>query len=170
MPMMIQEMMWTRPPQQAMAKNTFSSEFRNIDVDQYNEDNYKDDDGEPQSPPIGVDEATIVSLMNAGNHADALKLLLANAPVASKGKNEQAKDMALNLVLKVLLSVNKSQMDQIISSLDKTQLDVLMKYIYRGFERPSEGSSAILLIWHEKVYNAGGVGCIVRVLTDRKRV
>lgn len=153
-----------------MAKNTFSSEFRNIDVDQYNEDNYKDDDGEPQSPPIGVDEATIISFMNSGNHADALKLLLANAPVASKGKNEQAKDMALNLVLKVLLSVNKAQMDQIITSLDKTQLDVLMKYIYRGFERPSEGSSAILLIWHEKVYNAGGVGCIVRVLTDRKRV
>lgn len=70
----------------------------------------------------------------------------------------------------VLLSVSKSQMDQIIASLDKTQLDVLMKYIYRGFERPSEGSSAILLIWHEKVYNVGGVGCIVRVLTDRKRV
>ncbi|XP_063862765.1 actin-related protein 2/3 complex subunit 5-C-like isoform X2 [Scylla paramamosain] len=153
-----------------MAKNTLSSEFRNIDVDQYNEDNYKDDDGEPQSPPIGVEEATVVSSINSGNHADALKLLLTNAPVASKGKNEQAKDMALNLVLKVLLSVSKSQMDQIIASLDKTQLDVLMKYIYRGFERPSEGSSAILLIWHEKVYNVGGVGCIVRVLTDRKRV
>lgn len=70
----------------------------------------------------------------------------------------------------VLLSVNKTQMDQIISALDTTQLDVLMKYIYRGFERPSEGSSAILLLWHEKVYNVGGVGCIVRVLTDRKRV
>ncbi|XP_042867265.1 actin-related protein 2/3 complex subunit 5-C-like [Penaeus chinensis] len=153
-----------------MAKNTLSSEFRNLDVDQYNEDNYKEDDGEPQSPPIGIDEATIVSHINSGNHADALKLLLTNAPVASKGKNEQVKDMALNLVLKVLLSVNKSQMDQIIGALDQTHLDVLMKYIYRGFERPSEGSSAILLIWHEKVYNVGGVGCIVRVLTDRKRV
>lgn len=49
-----------------MAKNTLSSEFRNIDVDQYNEDNYKDDDGEPQSPPIGVEEATIVSSINSG--------------------------------------------------------------------------------------------------------
>lgn len=70
----------------------------------------------------------------------------------------------------VLLSVSKSQVDKIIESLDKTQLDVLMKYIYRGFEKPSEGSSATLLLWHEKVYNVGGVGCIVRVLTDRKRV
>lgn len=50
-----------------MAKNTLSSEFRNIDVDQYNEDNYKDDDGEPQSPPIGVEEATIVSSINSGS-------------------------------------------------------------------------------------------------------
>lgn len=53
-------------PQPRMAKNTLSSEFRNIDVDQYNEDNYKDDDGEPQSPPIGVEEATIVSSINSG--------------------------------------------------------------------------------------------------------
>ena len=49
-----------------MAKNTLSSEFRRLDVDQYNEDNYKDEDVEPQSPLIGVDDATIVSLINAG--------------------------------------------------------------------------------------------------------
>ena len=52
--------------QTRMAKNTLSSEFRNIDVDQYNEDNYKDDDIEPQSPPIGVEEATVVSSINSG--------------------------------------------------------------------------------------------------------
>ena len=61
-------------------------------------------------------------------------------------------------------------MDGILSSLDRSLLDVLMKYIYRGFEKPSEKSSNVLLLWHEKVYNIGGVGCIVRVLTDRKRV
>ena len=50
-----------------MAKNTLSSEFRNLDVDQYNEDNYKDEDIEIQSPNVGIDDAAIVSLINAGN-------------------------------------------------------------------------------------------------------
>ena len=50
------------------------------------------------------------------------------------------------------------------------QKDLLMKYIYRGFESPSEGSSAQLLFWHEKVFETAGVGSIVRVMTDRKKV
>ena len=45
-----------------------------------------------------------------------------------------------------------------------------MKYIYRGFENPSDNSSAQLLFWHEKVFDEADVGAIVRVLTDRKRV
>jgi actin related protein 2/3 complex subunit 5 len=48
-----------------MAKNTFSSAFRKIDVDQYNEDNYREEEqAELQSAPVGPDEAEITTLMN----------------------------------------------------------------------------------------------------------
>lgn len=69
----------------------------------------------------------------------------------------------------MLLSFKTSQIDEAVQALDAHLVDVLMKYIYRGFEIPSEGSSGNLLVWHEKVYNVGGVGCIIRVLADSKR-
>jgi len=48
-----------------MAKNTSSSAFRKIDVDQYNEDNYREEEQvELQSTPVGPDEAEIMALMN----------------------------------------------------------------------------------------------------------
>ena len=53
--------------------------------------------------------------------------------------------------------------------LDMDSLDTLMKFIYAGFENPNEGSSAHLLVWHEKVFAASGLGSIVRVLADKRR-
>lgn len=60
-------------------------------------------------------------------------------------------ERAEGLVLKVLSSFKTSDIEKAVQSLDKTGVDLLMKYIYRGFERPSDNSSAILLQWHEKV-------------------
>lgn len=62
-----------------------------------------------------------------------------------------AQDRAEGLVLKVLSSFKASDIEKAVQSLDKTGVDLLMKYIYKGFERPSDNSSAILLQWHEKV-------------------
>lgn len=76
----------------------------------------------------------------------------------------------MRLTLKVLLSIKASQIEDLISRLDSEQIDTLMKYIYRGFEVPSEGSSAHLLVWHEKAFAIGGLGSIIRVLTDNRRV
>ena len=53
--------------------------------------------------------------------------------------------------MRVVMSFKSSEIDAVVKSLDQPTLDVLMKYIYRGFETPSEGSSALLLTWHEKV-------------------
>ncbi|VEN54362.1 unnamed protein product, partial [Callosobruchus maculatus] len=103
-----------------------------------------------------------------GKLLEALKTVLINAPVGVK--NQQIKENALTLALKVILSIKTSQIDDILNGLDSELLDTLMKYIYKGFEYPSEGSSGHLLLWHEKIYNIAGVGCIVRVLADRRRV
>ncbi|KAK6622597.1 hypothetical protein RUM43_008439 [Polyplax serrata] len=152
-----------------MAKNTLSSAFRKIDVDQYNEDNFKEDEqNELQSPPAGPDEGEVTQMISQGRYGEALRTVLSSAPLGSKSL--QIKENAFNITLKVLMAIKASQMDEIIGTLDTDLLDVLMKYVYKGFEIPSEGSSGHLLVWHEKVFAAAGAGSIVRVLTDSKRV
>nr|SVE90241.1 EOG090X0HLA [Daphnia sinensis]SVE92120.1 EOG090X0HLA [Daphnia sinensis] len=113
--------------------------------------------------PLGIDQ----SIWGTDN-IEALKTVLRNAPISSR--NQMVKDAALNVVMQVLLSMKSSQIEEAVNALDRDHLDILMKYIYRGFETPSEGSSGQLLAWHEKVHAVAGVGCIVRVLTDKKRV
>ncbi|NXA49859.1 ARP5L protein, partial [Nothocercus julius] len=77
---------------------------------------------------------------------------------------------AQGIMLKVLTSFKSSEIEQAVNSLDRNDIDLLMKYIYKGFEKPTENSSAILLQWHEKALAVGGLGSIVRVLTARKTV
>lgn len=148
-----------------MAKNTFSSAFRKIDVDAYNEDNFKEDEQTDQK--FGPDENEVTNMLNQGKNVEALKFVLQNAPLGCK--NQQIKDQALNLTLRVLLTIKSTQMDAAINQLESDLLDVLMKYIYRGFEIPSEGSSGHLLQWHEKVFAKTGYGSITRVLCDSSR-
>ena len=61
-------------------------------------------------------------------------------------------DRASQLTMRVLLSFKSSEVEGAVKSLNEQQLDILMKYIYKGFENPTtDGSSAQLLTWHEKV-------------------
>lgn len=153
-----------------MSKNTASNAFRKIDVDQFNEDNFKDDELPADSGSgRGVSQQEVQNLLSSNKHSQALKLVLQTSP-AVISTNNPAKDPTLALMIKVLTSIKASQVDGIVKELDNDQRDVLMRYIYRGFEIPAEGSSGHLLIWHEKVFEISGVGSIVRVLTDRKRV
>ncbi|NXK62441.1 ARP5L protein, partial [Sylvietta virens] len=88
----------------------------------------------------------------------------------SNTRNPAMKEQAQGTMLKVLTSFKSSEIEQAVNSLDRNGVDLLMKYIYKGFEKPTENSSAILLQWHEKALAVGGLGSIVRVLTARKTV
>ncbi|KAG5202552.1 hypothetical protein MJG53_011343 [Ovis ammon polii x Ovis aries] len=146
-----------------MSKNTVSSaRFRKVDVDEYDENKFVDeeDGGDGQAGP---DEGEVDSCLRQYPSA-ALK----NPPINTK--SQAVKDRAGSIVLKVLISFKANDIEKAVQSLDKNGVDLLMKYIYKGFESPSDNSSAVLLQWHEKALAAGGVGSIVRVLTARKTV
>jgi actin related protein 2/3 complex subunit 5 len=53
--------------------------------------------------------------------------------------------------MRVLTAFKTTEIDDAVKALSPDQIDILMKYIYRGFTEPSEKSSALLLQWHEKV-------------------
>ncbi|KAI4884265.1 hypothetical protein NFI96_014360 [Prochilodus magdalenae] len=87
-------------------------------------------------------------LQCTGEMMAAFHMALRNPPVNSK--NPAVKERAQAVVLRVLTSFKSSDIEPAVKSLDRNGVDLLMKYIYRGFEKPSDNSSAILLQWHEK--------------------
>ncbi|KAG9351119.1 hypothetical protein JZ751_025009, partial [Albula glossodonta] len=165
-----------------MSKNTVSDRFRKVDVDEYDENKFVDeeDGGENQ---LGPDEAEVDSLIRqypfktcigflnpkcTGNLMEALQAVLKNPPINTK--NQNVKDRAEGLVLKVLSAFKSSDIEKAVQSLDKNGVDLLMKYIYKGFEKPSENSSAVLLQWHEKGgilvhHQEGGAGVNYPILS-----
>uniref|UniRef100_A0A8C4R545 Actin-related protein 2/3 complex subunit 5 n=1 Tax=Eptatretus burgeri TaxID=7764 RepID=A0A8C4R545_EPTBU len=138
-----------------MAKNTLSNRFRKVDVDEYDENKFMDEHEE--SSEQGPDEEDVEKLIRQYPFLSVVSLhaALHNPPLNTK--NEAVKERALQVVLRVLTASRGSDMDRAVRSLDPPGIDLLMKYIYRGFEQPSEHSSAALLQWHEKVLRKNGV-------------
>ncbi|EPY73534.1 actin-related protein 2/3 complex subunit 5 [Camelus ferus] len=146
-----------------MSKNMVSSaRFRKVDVDEYGENKFVDeeDGGDGQAGP---DEGEVESCLRQGSMTAALQAALKSPAINTK--SQAVKDRAGSIVLKVPISFKANDIEKAVQSLDKNGVDLLMKYIYKGFESPSDNSSAVLSQWHEKALAAGGVGSIVRVLT-----
>ncbi|XP_054853461.1 actin-related protein 2/3 complex subunit 5-like protein [Eublepharis macularius] len=158
-----------------MARNSLSSRFRRLDIDQFDENRFVEEpDGADTGAGAGASEADggpgpeVEAALRQGDVLRAFHVALQNSPINTK--NPAAKEQAQEVVMKVLTSFKGSEIEQAVNSLDRNGIDLLMKYIYKGFEKPTENSSAILLQWHEKALAVGGLGSIVRVLTARKTV
>ncbi|KAB5522539.1 hypothetical protein PHYPO_G00160660 [Pangasianodon hypophthalmus] len=151
-----------------MAKNTLSSRFRKVDVDEFDENRFVEEQQDEAAEQQGPDTAEVDDLIRHGDMIAAFQVALRNPPINSK--NPAIKEKAQAVVLKVLMSFRSSDIEPAVKSLDKNGIDLLMKYIYRGFEKPSDNSSAILLQWHEKAFAVGGLGSIIRVMTSRKTI
>lgn len=150
---------------ETMAQDTTDNQFRKIDVDQYGDDVFKEDsalDATTPGSPI-LSEKDVTNLLNSGKHKEALKLALNSAPLRSK---DHRKDHH-KLMMKIMHSIKSSEIESFVNELNLDEIDILMKYVYRGFESPPDNNSNTLLIWHDKAFNKGGVGSIVRVLTDK---
>ncbi|CAD7668022.1 actin-related protein 2/3 complex subunit 5-like protein [Panthera pardus] len=153
-----------------MARNTLSSRFRRVDIDEFDENKFVDEQEEAAAAAAepGPDPSEVDGLLRQGDMLRAFHAALRNSPVNTK--NQAVKERAQGVVLKVLTNFKSSEIEQAVQSLDRNGIDLLMKYIYKGFEKPTENSSAVLLQWHEKALAVGGLGSIIRVLTARKTV
>ncbi|KAM6117373.1 actin-related protein 2/3 complex subunit 5-like protein [Phoenicopterus ruber ruber] len=150
-----------------MARSTLSSRFRRLDIDQYDENRFVE---EPEEAAAAEPDAgpEVEALLRQWDALRAFHTAIRSSP--ANAKSQAMKEQAQGTMLKVLTSFKSSEIEQAVNSLDRNGVDLLMKYIYKGFEKPTENSSAILLQWHEKALAVGGLGSIVRVLTARKTV
>ncbi|EIN05755.1 arp2/3 complex [Punctularia strigosozonata HHB-11173 SS5] len=152
--------------------------FRKIDIDQFDEDVLLETelyDADPRDPAQVTEEAkaraaTVRGSLSKGDITGALTTVLENAPYGPYV--EEAKTLTLQTLLTILNSTKSAEIANIVKSLDQDKHDTLMKYLYKGMAMPGWGdvSGSVLLGWHEKLTEVAGIGCIVRVMTDRRTV
>ncbi|XP_064238306.1 actin-related protein 2/3 complex subunit 5-like protein, partial [Aotus nancymaae] len=152
----------------AVARNSLSSRFCRVDIDEFDENKFVDEQEEEVAAAAaepGPDPSEVDGILRQGDMLRAFHAGLRNSPV--NAKDQAVKERAQGVVLKVLTNFKSSEIEQAVQSLDRNGVDLLMKYIYKGFEKPTENSSSVLLQWHEKALAVGGLGSII---TARKTV
>ncbi|KAF8313601.1 ARP2/3 complex 16 kDa subunit (p16-Arc) [Clavulina sp. PMI_390] len=152
--------------------------FRKIDIDAYDEDAFVESElyqADPRDPGTVFAEAQAKSTqvrttLSRGDIAGALSIVLSQSPYGPDV--EDAKSLTLSTVLLILNSTKVTEIPNILRSLDMDQQDTLMKYLYKGMEAKglADANGSVLLNWHEKLTEVAGIGCIVRVMADRRRV
>ena len=147
-----------------MSKNTLSSDFRKVNVDDIDEEHYRNDPDQELGlrSAVAAREVKVRKLIQMGNLVEALVTALESPPMSCK--EHPVKKCNAGIVLDVLTHFQPSEIEKAVTKLDNDQIDTLMKYIYRGFEEPTDRLCANLLV------SSWGLGSIMLVLTSRKTV
>ena len=133
--------------------------------EEYQETAVSDTDAQFQQI-VEDNESAATQALNAGRGPSAIAEVLSNPIVGCK--NQALKDRNADVMMKLLTSVKEAGVKAIVDSLNDDQNDLLMKYVYRLLATGE--SSTILLKWHECAFEKGGLGCIVRVISERRGV
>ncbi|GAA6017212.1 hypothetical protein JCM10207_002572 [Rhodosporidiobolus poonsookiae] len=164
-----------------------NKDFRRIDIDQYDEDRVLPSslyhpDPRPASQILSdtqAKEKQVRSLVQRGDAAGALKEVTREGewPYGENDVPEirQAKAVALSAVLAILNSTRSTDIPTLVQGLAPNEQVTLMKYLYKAMESlgsdpNTQASGNVVLGWHEKLVEVAGIGCIVKVLSDRRRV
>ncbi|KAJ2844346.1 arp2/3 complex subunit [Coemansia brasiliensis] len=112
--------------------------------------------------------AAVRAAITRGNSIEALERALADPPYGRGMEAAQAANA--QLVSEILMATRTQDIASVVSNISEDARDVLLKYIYHGLARPAEFNCGVLLSWHERVTESGGLGSIVRVMSDRRTV
>ncbi|CAD6925519.1 unnamed protein product [Tilletia caries] len=142
--------------------------FRSIDIDQYDEDVLDESELVEQDPNSAAESLAIAKqkggqvrgLIGQGDLLQALQLALSSPPYNTSA--EEAKLATLTILLDILNSTRATEISPTLQALDLIERDTLMKFLYKGLGKPELGASALTEL--------AGTGCIVRVMTDRRKV
>ncbi|KAF7638048.1 Actin-related protein 2/3 complex subunit 5 [Meloidogyne graminicola] len=158
-----------------MTKNVLSNTgYRKLDVDAFELNKFDDEQnvklGEAVENIFGPDEAQIRNLLHTNRNLEALKLVLSYNP--SQIKNQvYFRDNAVQMAVRVLTSFKSAEMDSAVKALTNDEVDLLMKYIYKGMEQQPDGQTcSSLLAWHSHAFQVCGHGGIIRIFTDMNRI
>ncbi|SCU82583.1 LANO_0B06810g1_1 [Lachancea nothofagi CBS 11611] len=151
-------------------------DWRRIDIDAFDPDSGRlnvEDLKPPYEATISLAElepkiSQLRSAATSGDFATALQLLTSDPPYSA---DETAKARYFEAVLSVLTQVRQAEIASLIKQLSSTQIDVLIKYLYKGMSVPDgQKQGGILLSWFEKLTQNSGVAPVVRYLSDRNTV
>ncbi|CAO3624435.1 unnamed protein product [Mucor hiemalis] len=133
-----------------------SVNWRTIDIDQYDEDAYTEDE--------------ILAEFESGLTPEQVTLLLKHEAQTFVIYSQGDLNSALTRALEEPPYGRHSENAKIESTKTHRTTRCLMKYLYAGMGKPEQFNSSVLLTWHEKLTEVAGNGSIVRVMTDKRTV